>query len=69
MTFPSSNQSGFIRIRELVKRVPVAKSTVWQWVQDGKFPRPIKLSKGVTAWPVAAIDEWEAEKRQSSTTA
>ncbi|HSI00066.1 MAG TPA: AlpA family phage regulatory protein [Reyranella sp.] len=58
--------SGFLRIRDLVKRVPVSKSTVWLWVQEGKFPKPVKLSERVTAWPVAAIDQWEAEKRRSA---
>ncbi len=59
------SQSGFIRLRELVKRVPVAKSTVWKWVGDGTFPRPVKLSERVTAWPVAAIEQWEAERQAS----
>jgi prophage regulatory protein len=63
MASPASNQPGFIRLRELVKRVPVAKSTVWKWVEDGKFPRPVKLSQRVTAWPVASIEQWEAERQ------
>jgi predicted DNA-binding transcriptional regulator AlpA len=64
---PSNSQPGFIRLRDLVKRVPVAKSTVWKWVEDGKFPPPIKLSEGVTAWPIAAVEQWEAERRAAQT--
>lgn len=56
---------GFIRLRDLTLRIPVAKSTIWGWVQKGTFPAPVKLSQGVTAWSVAAIERWEAEKNQS----
>lgn len=53
---------GFIRLQDVLKRIPVGKSTIWNWVQEGKFPPPVKLSDRVTAWPVAAIEQWEAEK-------
>jgi predicted DNA-binding transcriptional regulator AlpA len=53
---------GYIRIKDLVKRVPVAKSTIWLWVSGGKFPAPVKLSERVTAWPVAAVERWEFER-------
>jgi prophage regulatory protein len=54
---------GFLRLRDVTKRIPVSKSTIWLWVQGGKFPRPIKLSERVTAWPVSEIEKWEAEKQ------
>jgi prophage regulatory protein len=64
MTFPpSAGSSGYLRIKDVVKRVPVARSTIWLWVADGKFPRPVKLSERVTAWPVASIERWEAERQ------
>jgi len=59
------SEPGFIRLRELTKRIPVSKSTIWLWTQQGKFPAPIKLSERVTAWSVASIEKWEAEKHQS----
>jgi len=66
-TNPSiSPEAGFIRIRDLTKRIPVSKSTIWLWVQERKFPAPVKLSERVTAWPVAAVEKWEAEKRQAA---
>ena len=58
-------QVGYIRLRDLVKRVPVSKSTIWLWVQESKFPAPVKLSERVTAWPVVDIEQWEAGKRSA----
>lgn len=64
MNHPSgAGATGYLRIKDLVKRVPVAKSTIWLWVSAGKFPAPVKLSENVTAWPVASVEKWEAERQ------
>jgi prophage regulatory protein len=52
---------GFIRMRDIRARIPVAKSTIWAWVRQGKFPAPVKLSPKVTAWRAADVDLWETE--------
>jgi prophage regulatory protein len=63
-TTPSAQSgAGFIRLRDLTKRIPVSKSTIWLWVQERKFPAPVKLSERVTAWSVASIEHWEAERQ------
>ena len=60
---PQAGSVGYLRLKDVVKRVPVAKSTIWLWVSDGKFPAPVKLSDRVTAWPVSSIERWEAERQ------
>ncbi|HIB84126.1 MAG TPA: AlpA family phage regulatory protein [Chromatiaceae bacterium] len=35
--------------------IPVGKSTWWQGVKTGRFPKAIKLSKGITVWRVEDI--------------
>jgi hypothetical protein len=30
--------------------IPVSATTWWKGVKEGKFPRPVKLSYGVTCW-------------------
>ena len=62
----NAGSSGYLRLKDLVKRVPVAKSTIWLWVSDGKFPAPVKLSERVTAWRVSAVEQWESEKSQTA---
>jgi prophage regulatory protein len=63
---PNAGSAGYLRLKDLVKRVPVAKSTIWLWVSGGKFPAPVKLSERVTAWPVSAVEQWESEKSQTA---
>jgi predicted DNA-binding transcriptional regulator AlpA len=40
------------------RSMPISRSTLWRWVNEGKFPKPIKLSEGVTVWRVEEVDAW-----------
>lgn len=40
----------------------VAPSTIWGWVKNGTFPKPIKLSANCTAWNAAEIEQWAQER-------
>jgi prophage regulatory protein len=35
--------------------IPVGKSTWWEGVKSGRFPRPVKLGPRITAWRVEDI--------------
>jgi prophage regulatory protein len=38
--------------------VPVCSSTFYQWVRDGKFPKPIKLGEKTTVWRSSDVYQW-----------
>jgi len=46
---------GFVRLPVILNIFPVGRSTWWQGVKDGKFPKPVKLGKRTTAWKVEDI--------------
>jgi prophage regulatory protein len=58
-------QTGYLRLSQIVGNpktepptpalIPVSKSTWWQGVKDGRFPKPVKLSARTTAWRVEDI--------------
>jgi len=35
--------------------IPVSKSTWWEGVKSGRFPKPVKLGPRITAWRVEDI--------------
>lgn len=51
-------ETGYLRLSSILGPhgpIPVSKSTWWAGVKDGRYPKPIKLSRRVTAWRVADI--------------
>jgi len=63
-------QPQFYRLPQLKARLSVSGSSIWSWVKQGKFPKPVKLSENTTAWNAAEIDAWAqsriAASRQSA---
>ena len=54
-TFP---KTGFVRLSSIlapVGPIPVSKSTWWQGVKEGRFPKSQKLGPRTTVWRVEDI--------------
>ena len=57
--------TGFLRLPQIVGNskanppiaplIPVGKSTWWEGVKSGRFPKPVKLGPRTTAWRVEDI--------------
>lgn len=43
-------ETGFLRLPEILKYIPVGKSTWWAGVKSGRYPKPVKLGPNITAW-------------------
>jgi prophage regulatory protein len=52
------NPNHLFRISEVSKQTSLAKSTIWLWVAQGKFPKPLSLSPTVKVWRRSDIDAW-----------
>ena len=58
-------QTGYVRLPQIIGNpkakppipavIPVGKSTWWQGIKDGRFPKPVKLGPRTTAWRVEDI--------------
>ena len=47
--------TGYIRIKQVLRYIPVSKSTWWAGIKTGRFPKPVRLGAKVTAWHVQDI--------------
>ena len=50
----------YIRAQELAAMLAVHRSTLWRWVRDGHFPRPVRLGPNTVAWDSTQLDAWLA---------
>ena len=48
-------QTGLLRIKQVLRFVPVSRSNWWAGVKSGIYPKPLKLSERVTCWKAADI--------------
>ncbi|MDN5278642.1 MAG: prophage regulatory protein [Clostridiales bacterium] len=50
-------ETGFLRIKQILKFIPVSKATFWNGVRSGRFPKPIPKRPGerATFWRVEDI--------------
>ena len=46
-----------LRRRQLLQKLGISSTTLWQWVRDGKFPSPFDLAPGVPAWLEDTVDQ------------
>ncbi len=52
----------FIVIDGVTKLVQLSKPTIYKLMNQGRFPRPVKLSAQRVAWLREEIDDWIAER-------
>jgi prophage regulatory protein len=50
------NNDKLLRLKQVLERVPVSKSSFWNGVRTGKYPKPLKLGPRTSAWRESEID-------------
>ena len=62
--------TGFLRLPAVLAVFPVSRSTWWEGVKSGKFPKAVKLSEHTTAWRAEdirkLIEDRSAPERQAA---
>jgi prophage regulatory protein len=41
------------------------KSTLYGWIKEGTFPRPIQIGR-MSAWPESAVHQWVQDRIQEA---
>jgi len=49
-----------IRLKEVQHRVGLGRSTIYRWMAEGKFPKPVQLGGYAVAWAEDDIQNWIA---------
>lgn len=53
----NENPLGYLRLEQVLKLIPVSKTTWWNGCKSGRFPRPYKLGSRITAWKASEVYE------------
>lgn len=49
-----------LRLKQVVERTNISKATIWRWVKDGTFPKPIRITSRVTVWKNSDVEAYIA---------
>jgi prophage regulatory protein len=50
-------ETGYVRLPQILKVIPLCRTCWWEGVKSGRFPKPVKLSARCTAWRAEDIRE------------
>lgn len=48
----------FIRTRQVLEMIGVGRTTLWKMVQEGTFPRPLRITERNSGYLLEAVEEW-----------
>lgn len=51
-----------IKIKRVAENVSLGQSTIYRWINEGKFPKPFDIGGNQKRWLEEDIDTWLAEK-------
>jgi prophage regulatory protein len=48
----------FIRTRQVLRMIGVGRTTLWRMVQEGRFPRPVRVTQRNAGYLLEAVEHW-----------
>lgn len=54
----TETSESFLRIRTVLAKTGLSRSTLYRKIGTGKFPRQIKIAERCCAWRSSAVDAW-----------
>lgn len=58
----SAQPARLIRRREVERRIGHARSTLYGWIETGRFPRPVRTGPRSVAWLESEVDSWIVQR-------
>ena len=55
-----------LRMRDVIKRIGLSRSTIYKLMENNDFPKPMKLGSQAIGWRDADIEEWIQKRPQAA---
>ncbi|MAC35039.1 MULTISPECIES: AlpA family transcriptional regulator [Idiomarina] len=52
----------FLRINEVRERIGLGRTSIYKMVNEGTFPKPVRVLGKKVAWVDSEVDEWMLER-------
>jgi len=54
--------NNLLSINQVCEKVNRSRVTLWKWVKDGQFPKPLKIGNRTLGWKEADFNDWLQEQ-------
>ena len=51
-----------IKIKEVIKMTSLSRATIYKYMADDSFPKPVSLGTKAVAWVEYEVENWIVEK-------
>lgn len=51
-----------IKLKDVMNNTGLARSTIYKYISEGVFPKPVSLGERAVAWVESEIEDWIQEK-------
>lgn len=59
-------QERFVRMPEAEKISGKSRSTIYRGIEDGSFPKPVKIGQRAIGWRISDLEKWMNDRIQES---
>lgn len=66
MTQVMQREPAFLRRKQVETRTGLSRSTIYQYIQDGAFPKPVPLGPRAVGWLESDVSDWIAARVKSA---
>ena len=60
MAKPIQREPAFLRRKQVETRTGLSRNTIYQYIKDGGFPKPVPLGPRAVGWLESEVSEWIA---------
>tara|TARA_R110002050_G_scaffold176331_4_gene309245 strand:+ start:85 stop:351 length:267 start_codon:yes stop_codon:yes gene_type:complete len=51
-----------IKLKEVMNNTGLGRSTIYKYVAEGEFPKPVSLGARAVAWVESEVDDWVLDR-------
>ncbi|HFP0732893.1 TPA: helix-turn-helix transcriptional regulator [Escherichia coli] len=61
-----ANNNSFIRLSEVMRRTGYSRAWIYRLINQGRFPKPVKIGSRSVAFIESEVDEWINQRIDAS---
>ena len=52
----------YLSLQDILRAIPISKATLYRWVAESRFPKPVRLGPRRSAWLSSEVAQWQADR-------